>query len=55
MEFIPGVVSRKGSELGIPTPLNDAVVEIDRKINRHEIAMGRENLDLLKQAMQIKS
>ena len=55
MEYIPGVVSRKGRELGIATPLNDAVVEIDRKINRHEIAMGRENLDLLKQAMQIKS
>ena len=50
-----GVVSRKGRELGIATPANDAVVEIDRQINRHEIAMGRENLDLLKQAMQIKS
>jgi len=55
MEYIPGVVSRKGRELGIATPLNDAVVEIDRRINRHEIAMGRENLDLLKQAMQKKS
>ena len=54
MEYIPGVVSRKGRELGIATPLNDAVVEIDRKINRHEIAMGRENLDLLKQTVQKK-
>jgi len=55
MEYIPGVVSRKGRELGIATPLNDAVVEIDRRINRREIAMRRENLDLLKQAMPKKS
>jgi 2-dehydropantoate 2-reductase len=49
MEFIPGVVSRKGKELGIPTPFNDAVVEIDRMINRREIPMDRSNFELLKQ------
>ena len=48
MEWIPGVVSRKGRELGIPTPCNDAVVEIDRRINRREIQMRPENLELLK-------
>ena len=47
MEFIPGVVSRKGRELGIPTPYNDAVVEIDRQINNGEIRMDRANFDLL--------
>jgi hypothetical protein len=30
MEYIPCVVSRRSRELGIPTPFNDAVVEIDR-------------------------
>ena len=50
MEYIPGVVSRKGRELGIPTPWNDAVVEIDRRINRGEIEMNRSNFDLLKRA-----
>jgi 2-dehydropantoate 2-reductase len=48
MEFITGIVSRKGRELGIPTPSNDAVLEIDRRINRGEIKMDRSNFDLLK-------
>jgi 2-dehydropantoate 2-reductase len=48
MEFITGLVTRKGKELGIPTPYNDAVIEIDRRINKGEIKMDRANLDLLK-------
>lgn len=48
MEFISGVVARKGRELGIATPFNDAVVEIDRQINRREIRMDRSNFELLK-------
>jgi 2-dehydropantoate 2-reductase len=48
MEFISGVVSKKGRELGIATPFNDAVVEIDRAINRGELKMDRSNFDLLK-------
>jgi 2-dehydropantoate 2-reductase len=48
MEFIPGLVARKGRELGIPTPGNDAVVEIDRMINKGEMKMERSNFELLK-------
>jgi len=48
MEFISGVVARKGKELGIPTPFNDAVVEIDRKINKGELKMAPSNFELLK-------
>jgi 2-dehydropantoate 2-reductase len=48
MEFIPGVVSRKGRELGIPTPCNDAVLELDRMINRGELRMDASNFELLK-------
>jgi len=48
MEYISGVVSKKGRELGIPTPCNDAVVEIDRQINRGEIRMDRSNFERLK-------
>ena len=55
MEYIPGVVSRKGRELGIPTSFNDAVVEIDRRINAGEIKMDPSNLDLLKKMVGIKS
>jgi hypothetical protein len=42
-------VSRRGKELGIPTPFNDAVLEIDRRINRGEIKMDRSNFELLKE------
>ncbi len=55
MEFISGVVSKKGRELGIATPFNDAVVEIDRAINRGEIKMDRSNFDLLKSRLSGKA
>jgi 2-dehydropantoate 2-reductase len=48
IDYISGIVSRKGRELGIPSPCNDAVVQIDRMINRHEIEMGASNFELLK-------
>ncbi len=51
MEFIPGVVSREGRRLGIATPFNDAVVEIDRKINRGELKMDPSNFELLKKTV----
>jgi 2-dehydropantoate 2-reductase len=50
MEYIPGLVARKGRELGIPTPFNDAVVDIDRRINKGLLKMDRSNFDLLKAA-----
>ncbi len=50
MEYIPGVVARKGRELGIATPFNDAVLEIDRRINKGEIKMDRANFELFKRA-----
>jgi 2-dehydropantoate 2-reductase len=48
MAFISGLVACKGRELGIPTPCNEAVVEIDRRINRGELKMDASNFDLLK-------
>ena len=48
MEYIPGLVARKGRELGIPTPCNDAVIALDREINAGRLAMDRSNFDLLK-------
>jgi 2-dehydropantoate 2-reductase len=52
MEFIPGVVARKGRELGIPTPCNEAVVEIDRKINQGLLKMERSNFELLQERIR---
>jgi 2-dehydropantoate 2-reductase len=47
IEFISGLVSRKGRELGIATPANDAVTELDRRINQGEIKMDPANYALL--------
>ena len=48
MSQISGVVSRKGKELGIATPCNDAVVELDAQINTGEIKMEAANFERLK-------
>lgn len=55
MEYIPGVVARKGRELGIATPCNDAVVEIDRMINSGQLRMDPSNFELLKQKIGMKA
>ncbi len=51
IEFISGAVSRRGRELGIPSPGNDAVTALDRRINRGEIPMGPANFELFKRAL----
>lgn len=55
MEFISGLVSRKGRELGIPTPGNDAVAEIDRRINEGSLKMDPSNFELLKERIRALS
>ena len=55
MEWIPGVVAREGRKLGIATPGNDAIVEIDRMINTREIPMDRSNFELLQQKIAAAS
>jgi 2-dehydropantoate 2-reductase len=49
MNLISGLVSEGGRKHGIRTPFNNAVVEIDRRINEGETPMGVENFDLLKE------
>lgn len=48
MEFLPGLVARKGREFDIPTPVINAVLEIDRQINKGELKMDPSNFELLK-------
>jgi 2-dehydropantoate 2-reductase len=48
IELINGLVARKGRDLGIPTPCNDAVTEIDRRINSGALKMDPSNLERLK-------
>lgn len=47
IEYISGLVARKGRELGINTSANEVVTTIDRQINRGEITMGAANYSLL--------
>lgn len=55
IEFISGLVARKGRELGIPTPANDAVTALDRRINRGELTMAADNYALLQQQVNASS
>jgi hypothetical protein len=48
MNLISGLATEGGERLGIRTPCNNAVVEIDRQINEGETPMQVENLELLK-------
>jgi len=52
--LINGLVAKQGRELGIPTPFNDAVVEIDRQINSGEIRMDPSNYALLRSRPGLK-
>ena len=48
LEFITGAVVRKGREVGVATPVNDAVLELGRQIGAGTRAMDPSNLDDLK-------
>jgi 2-dehydropantoate 2-reductase len=48
LEHITGTVVRKGREVGVPTPANDAVLQLAGEIGRGERAMDPANLDALK-------
>jgi 2-dehydropantoate 2-reductase len=48
LEHITGTVVRKGREVGVPTPANDAVLQLAGEISHGERAMGPANLDALK-------
>ena len=44
IEHLNGLVSKTGKEMGIPTPYNDAVVQIIRGIESGEFMVAKENL-----------
>jgi 2-dehydropantoate 2-reductase len=49
LEYISGLVARKGAELGIPTPCNTAVAEIDREIHQGKRRMEASNFERLQE------
>ena len=44
IEHLNGFVSKTGKEMGIPTPYNDAVVQIIRGIESGEFLVTQKNL-----------
>ena len=46
-EFITGHVCRKGREVGVPTPANDAVMQLARRVDNGELPMDVSNFERL--------
>jgi ketopantoate reductase len=53
IEFLNGEVVRKGRENGVPTPMNQALVDLTLKVERGEIAPDPANLELLKKHISL--
>jgi len=47
VDYLNGYVVRKGREVGVPTPMNQAVVEVAKRIEAGELKQGPANLTLL--------
>jgi 2-dehydropantoate 2-reductase len=47
VDHLNGYVVRKGGEVGVPTPMNEAVVEVTRRLEAGELVQGPANLSLL--------
>jgi len=50
-DFLNGHIARKGREANIPTPANDAIVELCRRIERGELKPDRSNIELITKRM----
>ena len=49
VDYLNGYVVRKGREMGLATPMNEAVVEATKGLEAGELTQGRDNLKLLAQ------
>ena len=50
-EFLNGHIARKGREVSIATPANDAIVELCRRIERGEMKPDRSNIEFIVKSM----
>lgn len=55
VDYLNGLVVKKGKEAGIPTPLNEAIVELTKRIQKGVLKPGKENLKLLEKLMASKN
>ena len=51
VDQLNGLVVKKGQAAGVPTPLNAAVVEVTRQIQKGDLKPDRSNLEILKKLM----
>ena len=47
VDYLNGYVVRKGREVGVPTPMNEAIVEVAKRMEAGELKQGPDNLKLL--------
>jgi 2-dehydropantoate 2-reductase len=47
VDYLNGYVVRKGKEVGEPTPMNAAIIEVTKRVEAGELAQGAANLPLL--------
>ncbi len=47
VDYLNGYIVCKGREVGVPTPMNEAIVEITKQVEAGEVKQGPENLRLL--------
>ena len=47
MDYLKGYVVRKEREMGVPTPMTEAIVEVTKKIEAGELRQVFDNLSLL--------
>ncbi len=51
VEYLNGYVARKGREVGVPTPMNEAVVQVVKRVEAGTLRQGPANLALLTECL----
>ena len=55
VDYINGLVSRKGKEAGVPTPANDLAVDFMKRLERGELRMAPDNIVQLEAVLELQS
>jgi ketopantoate reductase len=55
LDYFNGLVQSKGRELGIPTPVNDAVMRVVKLLERRELKPDVANLALIDKSLDYVS
>jgi 2-dehydropantoate 2-reductase len=53
-DYLNGHIARKAREKGIPTPANDAIVALVKRIERGELKADKSNVEIIEQMLEGK-